>query len=400
MKLLVNVDCLHAPLTGIGHYARNLLSELRECGGLNDVQAIRASGWASRDELEQMLAPVALSVDPGAVPANGFRQASLNGLRSVAKRVPYARSVKRHLQNRIAQAREAELAEYIYWEPNYNLLPINNRAVTTVHDLSHIHYPEFHPKERVDLLNAHLSKSLERAHKVVTVSEFTREEVARSFGVPEEKLAVVSPAASAEFRPYSSLESRAVLLHYQLPEQYILSLGTLEPRKNLLGLIAAYAQLPVDYRNDYPLVLVGGKGWHTSAISEALGKLPAHQVRRLGYVPQTDLPKLVAAASVMAYPSFYEGFGMPVLEAMAAGTPVLTSNCSSMPEVSGGASILVEPTEADSISEGLLSLLSNRSLQESCREKGLLNAQRYSWSGSAQALFGVLRECERSRNES
>jgi len=122
-------------------------------------------------------------------------------------------------------------------------------------------------------------------------------------------------------------------------------------------------------------------------------------VRRLGYVPQADLPKLVAAASVMAYPSFYEGFGMPVLEAMAAGTPVLTSNCSSMPEVSGGASILVEPTETESISAGLLSLLSSDTLQQSCREKGLANAKRYSWAGSAQALFDVLRECERGQHE-
>ena len=399
MKLLVNVDCLHAPLTGIGHYARNLLSELTACADISDVQAIRASGWASAEELAQMLAPVSSKEVPGAVPNTSFRQKSLNGLREVAKRVPYARNVKRHLQNRIAMAREAELAGYIYWEPNYNLLPINNAAVTTVHDLSHIHYPEFHPKERVELLNAHLGHSIARAKKVVTVSEFTRAEVARNFGIPEAQITVVSPAASAEFRPYSEDECQAVRLHYKLPEQFILSVGTLEPRKNLLGLIEAYSQLPADYRNNFPLVLVGGKGWHTGAISDAMEKLPSQQIRRLGYVPQSDLPKLLSAASVMAYPSFYEGFGMPLLEAMAAGTPVLTSNCSSMPEVSGGASVLIEPTDVGSITQGLLDLLGSESRQESCRRKGLQNVQRYSWTSSAQTLVKVLHDCEQSRHE-
>ena len=411
MKLLVNVDCLHAPLTGIGHYARNLLSELTASADISDVQAIRASGWASAEELAQMLAPVASKevpgivpeivpeIEPSRVPNRSFKQITLNGLREVAKRVPYARNVKRHIQNRLAMAREAELAGYIYWEPNYNLLPISNTAVTTVHDLSHIHYPEFHPKERVELLNAHLANSIARAKKVVTVSEFTRAEVARNFGIPEAQLTVVSPAASSEFRPYSDEECRAVRLHYQLPEQFILSVGTLEPRKNLLGLIAAYSQLPADYRNHFPLVLVGGKGWHTGAISDAIAKLPSQQIRRLGYVPQSDLPKLLSAASVMAYPSFYEGFGMPLLESMAAGTPVLTSNCSSMPEVSGGASVLIEPTQVDSITQGLLDLLGSESLQQSCRGKGLQNVQRYSWASSAQTLLKVLHDCEQSRHE-
>jgi len=399
MKLLVNVDCLHAPLTGIGHYARNLLIELMASSEVSDVQAIRASGWASAEELAQLLAPVAIDETPGVIPDRSFRQKGLSGLRQVAKRVPYARNLKRHLQNRLAMAREAELAAYVYWEPNYNLLPINNTAVTTVHDLSHIHYPEFHPKERVELLNAHLANSIAKAKKVVTVSEFTRSEVAQNFGIPESQLAVVSPAASPEFRPYTDEECRAVRLHYRLPEQFILSVGTLEPRKNLLGLIEAYSQLPADYRNNFPLVLVGGKGWHAGPISEALAKLPAQQVYRLGYVPQSDLPKLLSAATLMAYPSFYEGFGMPLLESMAAGTPVLTSSCSSMPEVSGGASVLVEPTQVESISEGLLKLLGSESLQQSCRGKGLQNVSRYSWASSAQGLLQVLHECERACHE-
>jgi alpha-1,3-rhamnosyl/mannosyltransferase len=186
-------------------------------------------------------------------------------------------------------------------------------------------------------------------------------------------------------------------MRYALPEHYLVSVATLEPRKNLLGLIKAYSQLPEDYRNAYPLVLVGGKGWHTGEITTALAKLPERQLVRLGYVSQADLPKIISAASVMAYPSFYEGFGMPVLEAMAAGTPVLTSDCSSMPEVSGGAAVLIDPTECDSIAEGLRNLLDCAALRERCREKGLLNATRYSWQQSSERLIGALQNCHQGR---
>ena len=401
MKLLVNVDCLQAPLTGIGHYARNLLRELSEESRIEDIQAVRASGWASPEELSRMLAPHSENDSVGNVGGgeaeSGFtgsiQRKSVGIIRDVVKRIPYARALKRQLQSRVAQARENELAAYLYWEPNYNLLPIGNTALTTVHDLSHIHYPEFHPKERVDMLNNHLPDSIARAKKVITVSEFTRGEVSRHFGIAEEQILVVPPAASAEFKPYDEPQCEWVRQHYQLPSNYILSVGTLEPRKNLLGLIQAFSRLPSDYRDAYPLVLVGGKGWHTGAITEALATLPEQQVFRLGYVSQYNLPKLVAAATVMAYPSYYEGFGMPVLEAMAAGTPVLTSSCSSMPEVSGGASILIEPTEVASITEGLRQLLDNESLRNRCREEGLINATRYSWQSSAEKLLAGFQQC-------
>ncbi len=397
MKLIVNIDCLTPPLTGIGHYAHNLLRALQEEPSVEDIQAIRASGWASGEELAQLLYPSESQGGGELSRARQWKAKGIAGLRSVAKRVPYARTLKRQLQNRLALAREAELAGYIYWEPNYNLLPIANPSLTTVHDLSHIHYPAFHPKERVDLLNEHLPRSIERAKHVFTVSEFTRGEVARHFGLAEEQMTVVTPAASADFRPYGQGECEEVRVRYALPEQFIISVATLEPRKNLLGLIRAFSQLPEEYRNTYPLVLVGGKGWHTGEITEALDKLPGRQLVRLGYVSQADLPKIISAATLMAYPSFYEGFGMPVLEAMAAGTPVLTSNCSSMPEVSGGASILIDPNETDSIAGGLTELLESADLRERCREAGLQNAERYAWSRSAENLIATLQGCHQGR---
>lgn len=391
MKLIVNVDCLQAPLAGIGQYTQNLVRELCSNPQVTDVQGVRATGWVDGERLRQMLQPS----DSAAKTTNTVESIyplhvrAMTSLRSLASQIPGARRAKRVLQERVALARSGELSDYLYWEPNYNLLPLNNRAMTTVHDLSHIRHPEHHPRERVEILTKYLPQSIDRAEKIFTVSEFSRGEVQDYFNISDDRLIVVSPAASIEYRPYSQADHDAVRRRYTLPVDYILSVGTLEPRKNLLGLIEAYSRLPEDYRDNYPLVLVGGRGWHTAAIVSALAKLKDRQLINLGYVPQLDLPKIVAAATLMAYPSFYEGFGMPVLEAMAVGTPVLTSNCASMPEVSGGAAVLVDPARVDEISDGLIRLLDDEVLRQQCSSKGLESAKRYSWNRSANRLVSA-----------
>lgn len=391
MKLIVNVDCLQAPLAGIGQYTQNLVRELCANSQIEDVQGVRATGWVDGERLRQMLQP-----SQGAAKTTNtiesiypLHRRAMTSLRSLASQIPGARRAKRVLQERVALARSGELSDYLYWEPNYNLLPLSNRAMTTVHDLSHIRHPEHHPKERVEILTKYLPESIDRSEKIFTVSEFSRSEVQDHFNVSDDRLVVVSPAASSEYRRYSLAECEAVRIRYALPADYILSVGTLEPRKNLLGLVKAYSRLPEGYRDSYPLVLVGGRGWHTAAIVSALSKLKTHQLITLGYVPQLDLPKIVAAATLLAYPSFYEGFGMPVLEAMAVGTPVLTSNCASMPEVSGGATVLVEPSRVDEIGDGLIRLLDDEELRQQCSAKGLEAAKRYSWNQSAQRLISA-----------
>ena len=391
MKLIVNVDCLQAPLAGIGQYTQNLVRELCADPQVVDVQGVRATGWVDGERLQQMLQPShsVAKITHTVESIYPLHVRAMTSLRSLVSQIPGARRAKRALQGRVALARGSELSDYLYWEPNYNLLPLSNRAMTTVHDLSHIRHPEHHPKERVEILTRYLPDSINRSEKIFTVSEFSRSEVQDHFNISDDRLVVVSPAASSEYRPYSQSECAAVRTRYALPADYILSVGTLEPRKNLLGLVEAYSRLPDGYRDNYPLVLVGGRGWHTAAIVSALSKLKEHQLINLGYVPQLDLPKIVAAATVLAYPSFYEGFGMPVLEAMAVGTPVLTSNCASMPEVSGGATVLVDPSRIDDISDGLMRLLDDSVLRQQCSNKGLEAAKRYSWNQSAKRLVSA-----------
>jgi len=383
MKLIVNIDCLQTPLTGIGRYTQNLLRLLLVSEAITDIKGVAASGWLDREQLSQLVledSAVAYSPQPSAT----------DHVRRLLKALPGARSAKRLWQGRIAQRNSKVLADYLYWEPNFNLLPLDNTALTTVHDLSYIHYPQYHPKERVSLLHKLLPVSIERAQRVIAVSEFTRDELLRHFAVAPQKIVVISPAAAEEYRPYSNGECEQLRQRYSLPVNYVLSVGTIEPRKNLLGLVTAFAALPADYRDAFPLVLVGAMGWHTEAIMAALAKLEGHQLIMLGYIPQSDLPMLVAAATVMAYPSFYEGFGMPVVEAMAAGTPVLASNCSALSEVSDGAAVLVDPNDDNAIAEGLQQLLSDESLRRQCRDRGLLSARRYCWQLSAGQLHDAL----------
>ncbi|NIB42082.1 glycosyltransferase family 4 protein [Pseudomaricurvus alkylphenolicus] len=392
INLLVNVDCLRSELTGIGHYTHNLLVELIKDPAIGEVKGISALGQVTQDELMGLLK---LETSEGeearaeASSVSGFKAKTLGLAIRAARHVPYARTLAHHWRSRMAKAQQANIEGFLYWEPNYTLLPVNNRAVTTICDISHVRYPEFHPAERIELMERLLPETFQRSDQILTISEFTRDELVDYYGLRKKDIAIVPPAVSPEFRPRAASECESVRKRYNLPEQFVMSLGTLEPRKNLVGLIEAYAQLPNPLREQYPLVITGGDGWRRGKIEDALKQLPQHQLIRTGYVDQQDLPLIISCATLMAYPSFYEGFGMPVLEAMASGVPVLTSNLSSMPEVCDGSGILVDPHRVESIAEGLSRVLENEQLRLEKQQAGLAVASRYSWQNSAAMLRDV-----------
>jgi len=400
MKLLVNIDGLRAPLTGIGHYTRSLLLELLRAEELEDVCGIGAKGWLSRAELERLLETCQQDPQSGEFVGGGlvawFAAASVGAKRSVinaARRLPYTRRGFQWWRGRVARAQQSRFHDYIYWEPGYSLLPLNNPSLVTLYDLSHVRFPEYHPRDRVELLNAALPDSIKRAQAIVTISEFTCTELKQCYGLDRSRLTLVSPAVGAEFCPRQPAELLAVKRRYALPARFLMSLGTQEPRKNLLGLLEAFASLPDELRNACPLVLVGGEGWgDDTAINKAMAKLAPRQLLSLGYVPQHDLPLVLAAASALAYPSFYEGFGLPVLEAMSCGVPVLTSQRSAMSEVASGAALLVDPFDQISIAKGLQLLLTDDELRKQCRARGLEVAAGYAWQKSAQQLLQVLQQ--------
>ena len=263
----------------------------------------------------------------------------------------------------------------------------------TIHDLTFLTHPKFHvPANRNQCLLATL-RAVARGATIIAVSEATAEEVRKWFALPAERLRVVHEAASAAFAAFDADEleaaRRRLAERFGLDGPFVLSVGTLEPRKNVARLIEAHGRLDPDLRTRFPLALVGGGGWKREAVFK--GAWPDF-VRRLGAVSEEDLVALYNAASVVAYPSLVEGFGLPVVEAMACGTPVLTSNRSSLAEVAGDAAVCVDPFDARAIRRGLESLLRDPSRRDRYRRAGLERAATFSWRRAAEETVGIYGE--------
>ena len=272
----------------------------------------------------------------------------------------------------------------LFHEPNTHVMcpPSNCKLTATVHDMTCWLMPELHAQDNVAETKEFGARVLTRADRIIAVSENTKSDVAAILHIPEERIEVIHHGVSDEFFQVSPLEIRRIRSKYRLSRPYILFVGTLEPRKNLGNLIDAYLRLPGSVRNEFELILAGGAGWHWEQLSERL-RAGLAGVRWLGYVPETDLAGLTAGATAGAYPSLYEGFGLPVAQAMAAGVPVLTSNVSSLPEIAGDAAILVNPNSIDEISAGLEQLLLNDSLQRRLGANGRQKASSYRWETCA-----------------
>jgi glycosyltransferase involved in cell wall biosynthesis len=242
--------------------------------------------------------------------------------------------------------------------------------------------------ERIE--HATIRPALRRSAALVCISEATRADLIARFPSAASKATVVPLAADERFGvPLSEGELTRVRAEHALDGPYVLSVGTLEPRKNLERLVEAYAGLPEGLRSSYPLVLTGPKGWEIDALIERVGASP-HDIRLLGYVPELDLAALYQACTVFCYPSLYEGFGLPVLEAMAAGAPVLTSNVSSLPEVAGGAALEVDPLDVNAIRAGLAELLTSASLRTDLTLRGRERAKAFSWERTARETLETL----------
>jgi glycosyltransferase involved in cell wall biosynthesis len=258
-------------------------------------------------------------------------------------------------------------------------LPIgwSGPGVVTIYDLSFLRFPRaFNAANRI-YLTATTRATARRARRILTISEHTRRDIVRFLSVPEQRVDVTYPAAEQRYRLLAAQEVEAFRVARGLPETFIFALGTLEPRKNLVGLLRAYARLR---QPRPPLYVAGGAGWRFSPIFDTVGQLHLEDdVQFLGYVPEDELPLWYNAARLFAFPSLYEGFGLPVLEAMACGTPVLTSTAASLPEVGGKAAVLVPPQDADRIAQEMERVLDDAQLRTEMRAAGRIQASRFSW---------------------
>ena len=269
--------------------------------------------------------------------------------------------------------------------PWFRALP----TVLTVHDLIFRHLPQHHKPLNRWYLNFALPLYCRRATHIIAVSQATKRDLIAAYHLPPEKITVIHEAADPRFAPSSPEKVASVRKRHSLPERFMLYVGTIEPRKNLTRLLRVWARL-YQAGEVPPLVIAGKRGWLSDDFFQALEACPARQAVRLtGYVADEDLPALYTAAEFFVFPSVYEGFGLPPLEAMACGTPVVCSNVSSLPEVVGKAALTCDPYDEAALAEALRLLHRDRELRAHLREKGLARAARFSWQRAARETWDV-----------
>ncbi|KAF1018166.1 MAG: glycosyltransferase family 1 protein [Burkholderia sp.] len=371
MKLIFDVDAIIPPFSGIGRYAWELARyfiQHDEC--FDDLRFHYQGNWVDDRQ--------ALGVG------------SLLGLRSVLGR--YAKLYKSH--RRLARwAVHRAMRGHCFHSPNYFLPQGVRDGIVTIHDLSIFKYPETHPRERIEHFRINFDDSLKRAVHLITDSEAMRSEVATFFGWPEQKITAIPLGVPRGFRPSAEPDISPVLARYGLAYgRYALCVATLEPRKGIDSLIDAYGDLPSELRLACPLMLAGVRGWLSDDLMTRI-RLAADEnwLHYLGYVPEADLPMLYSGARAFCFPSRYEGFGLPVLEAMASGVPTLTSNASSLPEVAGGAAWLVEPDDRDALRDGLARVLTDEAWRATAARRGLAVAAEATWERCALHTLDVYR---------
>jgi glycosyltransferase involved in cell wall biosynthesis len=265
--------------------------------------------------------------------------------------------------------------------------------VVTIHDLVAFLFPETIPLKYGAYMRYLLRQAVKKADKIIAVSHHTRQDLIKILKVPSEKIVVIHEAPSPIFRSYDKKEVQAQIKeHYGITKKFIYHLGNIEPRKNLIVLLEAFTQVCRELGNDYLLVVSGQKGWLTKALSRYLKNYPVwDQVLFTGYVPMEHIPLFMNGAELFVFPSLYEGFGLPVLEAMSCGTPVISSNRSSIPEIVGSAGVLVDPTRVQDLADRMVALLRNPEERRHLSRLGLEQSTRFSWEEAARKTLGVYR---------
>jgi glycosyltransferase involved in cell wall biosynthesis len=281
----------------------------------------------------------------------------------------------------------------VFYSPDFVLPPTLRATHTllTVHDLSFLHFPDaFVPSLRAYLERV-VPRSVARADRVLADSKSTRDDLVAHFDTPPEKVTVLYPGVDTRFHPQKEPGERERLMNkYGIRPPYILSVGTLQPRKNYVRLIKAFAKLRfADSQSaGLQLAIAGGRGWlYEDIFAEA--EKHGDRVRVLGFVDDADLPALLRNAALFAFPSLYEGFGIPPLEALACGTPVVCSEASSLPEVAGDAALMVNPLDVDGLTQTMARVLADANLRREMIEKGLAQATRFTWQEAARQLLDV-----------
>lgn len=330
---------------------------------------------------------------PAALPDEVTRRANVH-IRELETRSPAPRLLS-ELPRRAGQDR-LDLLHVTYNAPLR--LHRSCALVVTVHDISFTRFPQFFSRRDRLVLGTLVPRSVRAAKQVITDSDSAKRDLLAEYRLPADKVTVTYYAAGPQFRSIADpMQLENVRAKYNTSERFILTVGNLQPRKNIERLVAAFAQAKQEYHLPHRLVIVGQTQWRGSAVAAAVqAQGLASEVLLTGYVPDEDLIGLYSAAEIFVYPSLYEGFGLPVLEAMACGAPVIASNIGPLPEITGGAARLVDPYQVDDIACALGELGNNAVLRAQRREAGLARATKFSWTRTAEQTLEVYKRAVNS----
>lgn len=391
MNIYIDATTILRKPDGVGRYAASILGNLLELDKDNHYRALAFADDRPRYK--------AISSD-----------------RLKYEYLPIPRQVYNQWYKRVGQVsvnRWLKKSPDVVLYPNFVNFPRikQTKSIVVVHDLAYLETPETLSKRKLGPLekvvprsvvrpNLHylqkfVPKSLEQAAAVVAVSEETRDAIARQYGLNASDIAVIPNAVDERFFARQTSQATEAVKHkYGLPDHFILFLGTIEPRKNVLNLLEAYAQLPAALREQYPLVLAGRKGWNSEDIYKRMNELMAagSTILGIGFVEDEDLPVLLKSAAVMAWPSIHEGFGLPILEAMAAGTPVVTSDLAPMNRVGEDAALFIDPTKPGAISRAIRKVLESPQRAKDMATKGRTVAKKHRWETSAQLMLDLIKQ--------
>lgn len=380
MRVLFNGVTLLKPKTGIAHAAANLHAAL-------------VAGFPADTFWLYPGARVARFAGRFFKPGSGAPKASVrpNRLKSLVKRTVGAVGKAGYVAHFQTAARAGRFD--LYHEPNFVPFRTGLPLVVTVFDLSVMLYPQWHPAERVKAHEAAFARGVALADHVLVGTEAVRGEAQKHLGLAADRVTAMLCGVGPQFRPQPPEAVAALRAKHGLPPRYTLYVGTIEPRKNIGTLLRAFCDLPPVAREACPLVLAGGWGWKADAERELFHSEARHKgAIHLGYVPDSDLPALYAGADALLYPSFYEGFGMPPIEAMACGTAAVTSTADAVREVVGRHALTLDPNDLAGWRDALARIAADREFLAEYRRRGPAHAATFTWGACARTVHGVYRK--------
>jgi glycosyltransferase involved in cell wall biosynthesis len=282
----------------------------------------------------------------------------------------------------------------VYWEPN--IVPIRHiksrHLITTVHDFSFYVYPDWHPKETMEYFKKHFWENISKSESIITASQCTKNEICEFLHYDPSRVSVIHHGVDySNFKLYDKDMMQTFFDLYKLPEKFILFVGSIEPRKNLKNALLAYNSLPDAFKKEHKFLLAGFSGWNNAEVMDIICREKGNIIY-LGYLSDRELAYLYNLASVFIYPSLYEGFGLPPLEAMACGAPVIVSRVSSMPEICGEAAYYVDPLDVTDIAEGIYTMTTNNNLRKLFIDRGLQKVKMFDWDTSAKEHLAIFNE--------